>query len=454
MTNLFKLLTRTLSEKISYLIFALLLIKLIIAAGVPLVGDETYYWLWGQNLQLSYFDHPAGVGLMTHISQWLALPTLALNLRWPFVILSSLTVWIGLKTLENLQANQKQQQLFVLHAHLNPMLGIGGILATPDVPFLFFWALSFYFVVKILQTQKTFYYAALGACLGLGFCSKYHAALFPMIILISLYITGKISQIQIRKLVITILFGLVLTMPVLIWNYQNDWASFQFQLKHGFDTKGFNPYWIFTYIVAQILLFNPFLFLNILQSFKKQLFPAAATINWSFFCISAIRAPVEANWPIASHYLGMIQSEPGKTSTHRNAIRYWIFLWALIFIGLATAFGQSKLKSLPQSWSAEEIYQQIQPQLATNSNLPLFGPTYQMSSLLSYLTKQEIRKLPGLTRFDFYDDLAKKSSVPQSFLVLKYDTTDWPDWIKEQNRVVELQSLTEYKMKLYRVSHE
>src|SRR6187402_2795179 len=39
-----------------------LAIKLVLLVIVRPFMDETYYWLWGQHLALSYFDHPPLVG--------------------------------------------------------------------------------------------------------------------------------------------------------------------------------------------------------------------------------------------------------------------------------------------------------------------------------------------------------------------------------------------------------
>ncbi|MHB1109812.1 MAG: hypothetical protein ACYCZU_05790, partial [Devosia sp.] len=33
-------------------------LKLWFDLGVDPMGDEAYYWMWGQHLALSYFDHP------------------------------------------------------------------------------------------------------------------------------------------------------------------------------------------------------------------------------------------------------------------------------------------------------------------------------------------------------------------------------------------------------------
>ncbi|MGC9333711.1 MAG: glycosyl transferase, partial [Anaerolineae bacterium] len=35
---------------------------------LALIDDESYYWLWSQRLDWAYFDHPAGVAVLTWLS--------------------------------------------------------------------------------------------------------------------------------------------------------------------------------------------------------------------------------------------------------------------------------------------------------------------------------------------------------------------------------------------------
>ena len=46
-----------------------LLVKLTIAALLPMTGDEAYFVLWGRHLDYGYYDHPPMAGWMT----WLML---------------------------------------------------------------------------------------------------------------------------------------------------------------------------------------------------------------------------------------------------------------------------------------------------------------------------------------------------------------------------------------------
>jgi len=48
--------------------FVLLAIKLYISVTAPPIGDEAYYWIWGQKLGWSYFDHPPLHAWLLHLA--------------------------------------------------------------------------------------------------------------------------------------------------------------------------------------------------------------------------------------------------------------------------------------------------------------------------------------------------------------------------------------------------
>ncbi|HEX6966986.1 MAG TPA: hypothetical protein VF166_14435, partial [Gemmatimonadaceae bacterium] len=41
-------------------------VRLVLAARIPLVPDETYYWEWSRHLAAGYFDHPPAIALFIH----------------------------------------------------------------------------------------------------------------------------------------------------------------------------------------------------------------------------------------------------------------------------------------------------------------------------------------------------------------------------------------------------
>lgn len=431
------------------LLWSSLFLKLILSFFIPVFGDEAYYWFWGQNLQLSYFDHPGMVGWLTSLGSNFSFLPSQLLIRWPFILISTFSFLFFIKILKTLSKDHSTVFWISLFYITNPLLGLGGIFATPDVPLVFFWTLAFWLVLKIIDTQKNSFYILLGATLGLGLCSKYHIVLFPISIIISLALAKKLSVINPKKLIYTGILGFIFSLPVIIWNYQNEWSSFFFQLNHGFNGKNFSPLWSITYTLGQVLIFGPFLFHYSLKSFKNNFVTTSALAQWGFFLVSSLRATVEANWPITAHLQGYAGLQNINPKIKRWALVYIISIWLVGFVYMLSDFGKNKLKALPNSHSATEIWNKI------SSYSPIYGPTYQMSSLLHLVSGTRILKLNELSRFDFYDSGLFPKPKDKTFYVLKYDDSSWPDWLIEaEANFMKIEEFPDYQLSFYKVSHE
>ena len=450
-----------------WIFLAAFVLKSLVALLLPLAGDETYYWFWGQNLQLSYFDHPPVVAWLTRSSDLFSFFPKSLALRFPFVVVSSFTVLIWLKVFELTsgladlgKSNSSKlsigvdvlarSSLWMTAALLfiNPLLGPGGVIASPDVPLVFFWGLSFLMLLQMLRSGSIVWYALFGLCLGLGFSSKYHIVLFIPASLVYLFYSKQFSQIRWKLVPFTLLMGILGSAPVLIWNYLNDWQSFRFQLNHGLGHSGFEWHWSVTYLCGQMLLLGPVLFFVAISQTKSKRSLSMSWFQWLFFFYSSFKAPVEANWPIVAH---------AQASSHVRTNSKWIKIhfgyFILLYFGLAmilqTDWGQQKWNKLPQSAGISTVIDDIK-------NLrPIYGPSYQIASLFSYVYDLPMQKLPGLGRYDFYDRLAEKKSnhVEKRFYLLKFESTPWPLSINPLSKKL-LKSFRYMNLELYEVDNE
>ena len=429
------------------LLISTFLVKILLCFIIPVFGDESYYWFWGQHPQLSYFDHPGMVGWLTYLGSIFNFLPIQVVVRGPFVIMSTVSLFLFIQSLEYIHGSKQNKNTYfaaILFYLLNPLLGFGSLLATPDVPLVFFWSLSYYFLLRILNTQKTRDYALLGLSLGLGLCSKYHIVLFPLSIIVSLLLSKKIQLINPKKIIFTFVFGLLASMPVLIWNMQNDWASFAFQLNHGLNGASFNILWLITYVLGQILLFNPFLFFILIRKFKTDFKLKMPIVQWCFFLLSSLRASVEANWPITAHIDGLSQLKFDKTKVFKIALSYWICIWIVFIVFYFTPFGKQKISQIPNSDIAQQVWSEV------SDYAPLYGPTYQMSSLLHLVSGTEILKLKELSRVDFYDSDQFKKPTINIFYALKYTISDWPMWLSSA-KIEKIKDLSADNLSLYKI---
>ena len=277
-----------------------LLIKLLIGALMPLSPDEAYYWFWSHHPQLSYYDHPPFVSWIFALGQpfekFLSLA------RLPAILIGQITFGLWLQILKD-KFTTKQLVYFSLLYLLFPLTGPGSLIVTPDLPLLFFWTLSFLIFTRWLQEQSLRLTVALGLSLGLGFLSKYNMVLFFIFALVAVF-TEKISYKKwLPQIPVLLVFFILASLPVWLWNLQNNFLSFAFQIDHGTGAKVWDPEWTLTYILGQMLLLTPFGVWALCRgSIRKEfrVYWIFALGPLLFFLITSFKGRVEANWPLVA----------------------------------------------------------------------------------------------------------------------------------------------------------
>ncbi len=425
------------------------LLKCIIAAAVPLYADETYYAIWSLFPRLSYFDHPAMVSWLIFISTKIIPFHNPISVRLVFIILSTCTALTWLLILQKKKVDPSIWIYFLILFNLNPLIGVGSIIATPDVPLVFFWSLSYLLYLNVLESPSLKWCFLLGCTLGLGFCSKYHIVLFVLAAIIQLFIQKPTQKIRINGVLLTILGGLIFSMPVLIWNYENNWVSFLFQIKHGFGRANYKTEWTYSYLVGQFLILSPLVAINLFKFKKKSADQVFSLSQLLFFITSTFKSVVEANWPIVAqpHALShFVQTAERKKFIW--SMTYWLIVYFAFFVFLLTPKGASVFSNQLSTSRIKDLVPIAQ------KYQPLFGPTYQISSLLSWESQIFVPKLRGFSRKDFYNDLS--ASVPpknKTFYVLKEFGSGWPDELTNI-QFKKLEVFDALQLELFQVTYE
>mgnify|MGYP001573086557 CR=1 FL=1 len=301
------------------LLFFTTAFRLIYINFIELVPDEAYYWDLSRRLQLSYYDHPPM--LMYLISLFTGiLGNTEFVVRLPSVIIGSvMTILMFILGKELFDGRVGFYAAIATNMAL--IYSVGGILATVDTPFALFWLLALYFGVRALKTGEGKWWYLTGIALGLGMLSKYIMVLFVPSFLIFLILSKDHRHWLIRKEpYIAGVLSLLIFSPVIIWNAQNDWASFMFQLSHGLEVKsraGLPS--LLEYIGSQAGILSPFLFIACVWGMVKGLIVWFRGKDWRylfltctssfvvlFFGYSSLRAKVEGNWAMSAYFTAMI----------------------------------------------------------------------------------------------------------------------------------------------------
>lgn len=306
------------------LIAAATIVRLILAAFVPLFPDETYYWEWSRRIAAGYFDHPPAIAILIRAGTTI-LGTTSLGVRAGVVLAGAITslamvvlagrlTLTGARTTTGTGVLSNPQSRAALLVGVIPVALVGFVLATPDAPLLASVALTLVALERAVaarpHTRETLgWWVAAGVALGVTFCSKYTAVLIPMSVLVA-FATRPTLRARLAEpgpYVATVV-ALLVFLPTLWWNAQHGWISFAFQLQHGLGaTRGSVLTRELNLFGGQLGLISPIIAiaaaiavascLRRTDDDRRYLLATIATTVIVFFALSAIRRPVEPNWP-------------------------------------------------------------------------------------------------------------------------------------------------------------
>ena len=206
----------------------LLLLRLVYLGLPELLQEEAYYWNYAQHLNIGYLDHPPMVAWLIWLSTSLLGNTefavrMSAYICW---LISSLFIF-GLT--RNLFDKSTAFRSLILLAIL-PIFFATGFVMTPDAPLITCWAGTLYFLERVLIGERQTAWWGVGLCMGLGMLSKYTIALLaPATVLFLLVDSRSRKWFCSPKPYMAAIAGILLFSPVILWNLNNDWASFVFQ---------------------------------------------------------------------------------------------------------------------------------------------------------------------------------------------------------------------------------
>ena len=234
------------------LLLGVTLVKLGLAAWIPLTGDEAYFYLWGKYPDYGYYDHPPMVGWWLH--GLLYLGQAEWWLRLPAVLLGSLIAWLLYRVLCKPFGEEPARQAGLLYL-LMPVTLL-NVFITTDTPLILFALLSVLALQQALNGRGYRWFVLAGVLLGLAFLSKYFAVLLGLAYGVYLLLLRPSRRHLIGLLLI---FVTVLPFAALNvwWNYQNCWNNILFNLHNRHGSAGIGWEFSLTYLLMMLYLISP-----------------------------------------------------------------------------------------------------------------------------------------------------------------------------------------------------
>lgn len=396
---------------LALVVTAAALLHLGLAGGTLLSGDEAYYRLWAQDLQLSYYDHPA------MMAWWMAAVTALFGeseaaIRLPAVLAIAGVTWLAFDTARLAFRDVRAGWWTVALLNATILFGAAGVLVTPDSPLLVFWSAALWAMVRLLDDGRVRWLYLLGLSLGLGFCSKYTMVLIaPGIVAVFLLFPETRRWWRNPHFWAAIVLALACTLPVLLWNAEHDWISIRKQLSHSFDTPVSNPLKsMVTFLGTQLGVITPLIFGFMLWGMGWALWAGWRSRRPEWLLLGATSAPlliffvrhslgglVQPHWP-GPAYLGAAIATAGAWVATDGWRNVWLrrlrglglglgaLAVAATYLQMATAILPIPIKSDPMSrlggW--DELAAAVQAERAKRPDAFIFVAKHEVAGLLSY----------------------------------------------------------------------
>lgn len=262
-TDIFKIDLKKIHDRLFILItFFLSALKLIICSRIDLSMDELGQCAQACNMNLSYVEHPPLLALTNRLFM-LVFGNTDLTPRIVSTIALFCTAYIvycfAKKIFDSYSA-----LVSVLLIYSLPMLYT--LETVSDILYIMFYIVSVYIFYIIISEKRAKYLYLLGITLGLGLLSKYQTfLLFPSIILYLIISKKDYYLFKRKELYFSFIIPVLMFIPVIIWNYQNDFATLSYHQNYNFnirfhvDTVYNSIDVLLQFIGSQIIYYNPIL---------------------------------------------------------------------------------------------------------------------------------------------------------------------------------------------------
>lgn len=370
---------------------AVLLLKVLIAARLPLFVDEAFYWQEGQHLAAAYSDLPGLTAWLTRLGVEIG-GSNTLALRAPFLLIAALVplLVVRIAAREFGERNGWQAGCFAV---LLPLAGSLGLLALPDAAMALATLLCIDAGARLLRQVSAGASLELALGLAIGALSHYRfiAVIGVGLVALLLLADGRRALRDVRVWT-AIAFGASAWVPLIAWNFDNADAGLRFQLvdRHpwAFHLDGL---W---FIAVQALLVTPLLFAALAHAgwrSRASAIPAACYFAFlgglvvlGFFALGffADTERVSFHWPLPG-YLALLPLLPAALATWPRWSR--VLTWSLVVVGLVAILGYYIAVSVPE----------VRARSAAQKWYPA---NFAGWDELANATRDQLRKMPAGTR--------------------------------------------------------
>ena len=279
----------------------LVAIKVYLAIFMPPIGDEAYYWMWGQKLGWSYFDHPP-------LHPWM-MRLMSLLFGWNLFSIRALTwltlagtLWIFWLWARRLKPEDPGAWFWPTTAIYlaTPLFFLMSGISFHDHLLIFLCALTVHLFLVFAEKYEagapslSWLYAG-AVALGLAVLTKYNGVFIAVGLVVFFIAHAPIRGVwRSPHLYLAGLVSLLLQAPVIYWNAAEGFASYKFHLSErwGGNLFEFHPLNVLEFLLIAIIVVSPFVLPAIVGMIRRPLgtpyADRARTLALSIFASSSL----------------------------------------------------------------------------------------------------------------------------------------------------------------------
>ncbi|RYE11381.1 MAG: hypothetical protein EOP22_00545 [Hyphomicrobiales bacterium] len=266
------------------------------------MGDEAYYWIWGQHPQWSFFDHPPLhawlLGIVASVLGW---SPFALRILTLFTLAGSLGILWGFA---RRLAPDNTEQWFWKSAAIFMTMPVVFIFTTPAfhdhlLAFLMlascFCALEFALRMEADRRVALRWFYAAAVLAGLATLTKYNGILLAFGLAAFLVIHPRLRRLWATPHpYLAVLVIAAIQLPVLIWNVQEQFATLTFHFIERPDSNWSRIDWLgpVKFLLLMAIPLGPFFLIGaVIMLFRRPVPEAQRTarvLAISIFAISTL----------------------------------------------------------------------------------------------------------------------------------------------------------------------
>ncbi len=333
-------------------IAAMTALRIAYASVIDLRTDEAYYWTWSKEHVLSFLDHPPMIAWFIRFGTAIFGDT-NLGVRFGGIVAMAVTQLLLADIVRRVTHDIRAIVLAVLMPEAALYYGLLMSKVAPDVALIPFAVAMMWSLVRLAESDDQRWWLAAGVFGGLSLLSKFTVVmLLPAIAAFMLVPGWRLKQLRSPYPWLAALIALLLFSPVLIWNYQHDWASLRFQAVRATAAHEFSLRTVGDYIGLQWGLVGFVLFPVVLsgtcftawRGYRDRegvatLLSTAVIVPFLYFFWKSLTLRVGDTWPMFMWPAGFAAAAVNIAMLPRESFPAWMIRSTIFWANTAVVTG-------------------------------------------------------------------------------------------------------------------